>query len=300
MTRKDLTLAVLLPLLWGFNFIVMKYAVTEASPLFLVTIRFLLATFPLIFFVPKPDAPLASLALFAFAFAVVKFCLLFTAFRMGAPAGVTAVVLQMQAIVTVALSLVMYRERPGARDLAGLALAGAGLAVILYGLPDAGALDPLLFVFAAATAWSCANLVIKSLKRANPTSFVVWTSALATLMLVPLLLVLEGPGVIATTLTSLSAWGWASILYLAYPVSIGTGIIWSRLLTRYPSVKVTPFALAAPAIALLASSLIFGEDLTPTILVGSAAIVLGVAVNTLSRQAVAAPTKVAAGVEAGR
>lgn len=300
MTRKDLTLAVILPVLWGFNFIVMKYAVTEASPLFLVTMRFLLATLPLIFFVPKPDAPWASLALFAFAFAVVKFCLLFTAFRMGAPAGVTAVVLQMQAIVTVGLSLVLYRERPGARDLAGLALAGAGLAVILYGLPDTGALVPLLVVFAAATAWSCANLVIKSLKRADPTSFVVWTSALATLMLVPLLLVLEGPAAIASTLTGLSAWGWASILYLAYPVSIATGIIWSRLLTRYPSVKVTPFALAAPAVALVASSLIFREELTSTVLVGSAAIVLGVALNTLSRQAIATPAKAVSGVEAGR
>lgn len=283
MSPRDLALATLIPLVWGFNFIVMKFAVTEASPLFLVASRFFLATFPLIFFVRRPEAPWPSLAAYALLFAVIKFTLLFTAFSMGAPSGVAAVVLQMQAIVTVALSLLLFRERPTARDIAGLALAAFGLVVILTGLSGDPALVPLLVVFAAATAWSMANLVNKSLKRADPIGFVVWTSAIASMMIVPVILLVEGAGTIGATLAGLSLWGWGAILYLAYPVSVLSGAIWSRLLTRYPSAKVTPFALATPAVALVMSALIYAEPLTPTIVLGSAAIVLGVALNTFAR-----------------
>lgn len=283
MTRKDLALAVVIPLLWGFNFIVMKFAVTEASPLFLVAIRFFLASVPLLFFVPRPEAPWLSLAAFALLFAIVKFGLLFTAFSLRAPAGVTAVVLQTQAIITVGLSLILFRERPSSRDLVGLVLAGAGLVIVFAGIGDAGALGPLLLVLAAATAWAAANLVNKSVKRADPLGFVVWTSAIATAMIIPIILVIEGPRSVATTLGGLSRWGWAAILYLAYPVSLLGGAIWSRLITRYPSARVTPFALATPAVALIMSAVIYAEPITPTLLLGSAAILLGVTVNTLAR-----------------
>lgn len=285
MTSRDLALALLIPLVWGFNFIVMKFAVTEASPMFLVAARFLLATVPLIFFVPRPEAPWMKLALYAFIFAVVKFSLLFSAFRLGAPAGISAVVLQMQAIVTVGLSLLLFRERPSGRDVAGLALAAAGLAIILAGLSGGDTLIPLLIVFAAATAWASANLVNKSLKRADPIGFVVWTSALATLMVIPIILLVEGLGSVTATIAGLSTWGWAAILYLAYPVSIVSGAIWSRLIIRYPSATITPFALATPAVALVMSMVFYGEPLTLSVLLGSAAILMGIALNTLPRNA---------------
>ncbi len=292
LTPLDLALALSVPFVWGVNFVVMKFAVTEASPMFLVAARFLLAAVPLIFFIKKPDTPWHILAGFAVMFAIVKFSLLFTAFRWGAPAGLASVVLQMQAIITVALALALFGERPKPAEQLGLTIAGLGLIAIFYGLAGGPALSAVLMVFAAACAWSLANLMNKAAPKSDPIGFVVWTSAIAAVLIVPVILAVEGPAAVASTIANLSLWGWGAILYLAYPVSIVSGIIWSRLITRYPAATVTPFALLTPAIGIGSSALLLGERLTGSIFIGTAAICLGLAIITLAprREAVSLET----------
>ena len=287
LTSGDLALALLVPLLWGFNFVVMKYAVTEASPMYLVGVRFLLAAIPLVFFVPKPDASWRALTAYAVMFAIVKFGLLFTAFRWGAPAGLASVVLQMQAIITVILALLVFGERPGRPEVVGLALAAAGLAAIFYGVSGGAAFAALGLVFAACSAWSVANLVNKSVTSADPLGFVVWTSAIAAAIVWPVLLVIEGPAQLWATTRGFSPLGWGAVLYLIYPVSLVSGIIWSRLITRYPAALVTPFALLTPAVGLASSAVVYGERLSLPTIVGAAAICAGLAIITLAPRAAA-------------
>ncbi|MEQ1649457.1 MAG: EamA family transporter [Hyphomicrobiaceae bacterium] len=289
MTTRDICLALLVPLIWGFNFVVMKYAVTEASPMFLVTARFLLAAVPFIFFVPKPEASWRVLIGYALLFAIIKFGLLFTAFRWGAPAGLASVVLQMQAIITVALALVLFAERPTKAEIAGLSVAAIGLAVIFSGLAGGPGVWAMALVFTAATAWSFANIVNKSAPKSNPIGFVVWTSAIAAALMLPIILVVDGVPSITATMANMSLWGWGAVLYLAYPVSLFSGAIWSRLITCYPAATVTPFALLTPAVGLLSSAIVFGERLSGTILFGTAAICIGLAIITLTPRRQPAP-----------
>ena len=64
------------------------------------------------------------------AIGVVKFSLLFIGMDVGMPAGLASLVLQVQAFFTLGFAAVLLRERMRGPQVAGLALAMAGLALV--------------------------------------------------------------------------------------------------------------------------------------------------------------------------
>lgn len=61
MSRKDGFLALLVVVVWGLNFVVIKVGLHHMPPLLLAGLRFLLVAFPAIFFVARPKVPLTLL-----------------------------------------------------------------------------------------------------------------------------------------------------------------------------------------------------------------------------------------------
>jgi O-acetylserine/cysteine efflux transporter len=57
MTRKDGLLALLVVIVWGLNFVVIKVGLHNMPPLMLAGLRFLLVAFPALFFVARPTIP---------------------------------------------------------------------------------------------------------------------------------------------------------------------------------------------------------------------------------------------------
>jgi O-acetylserine/cysteine efflux transporter len=55
MLPRDVGLAVLTMAIWGFNFVVIKVGLESFPPLLFSSLRFVLAAFPLVFFVGKPS-----------------------------------------------------------------------------------------------------------------------------------------------------------------------------------------------------------------------------------------------------
>ncbi len=58
MSRKDGVLALLVVVVWGLNFVVIKVGLHNMPPLMLAGLRFMLVAFPAIFFVVRPKVPL--------------------------------------------------------------------------------------------------------------------------------------------------------------------------------------------------------------------------------------------------
>ncbi len=57
MTRKDGLLALLVVVVWGLNFVVIKMGLHNMPPLMLAGLRFLLVAFPALLFVARPKIP---------------------------------------------------------------------------------------------------------------------------------------------------------------------------------------------------------------------------------------------------
>jgi O-acetylserine/cysteine efflux transporter len=291
MSPRDIALALFIAVLWGVNFIVMKHAVSEVPPLLLTALRFALAAVPAVFFIARPQVPWGTLIGYGAAFGIVKFGLLFTAFKMGGAAGLASVLLQTQVFFTILFAQAIMGERVTARQRIGIGVALAGVAVIIAaGWRDAAA-GPSALIVLAAIAWGVANLIQKQVGKVDMLAFTVWTALVVPVPMLALSYWVEGPAAWASAWTHLTWLGAGAVLYLAYPVSILGGAIWGNLLARYPAALVAPFALLVPVIGMAAGAVVYGERLTPANIAGSGLILAGLALIMLAgRAALAKPT----------
>lgn len=131
MTRKDGLLALLVVIVWGLNFVVIKVGLHNMPPLMLAGLRFMLVAFPALFFVARPKIPLTLLLGYGLTISFGQFAFLFCAIKFGMPAGLASLVLQAQAFFTIILGAFVFGERLQGKQLAGITLAVFGVLVLI-------------------------------------------------------------------------------------------------------------------------------------------------------------------------
>ncbi|WP_026075655.1 EamA family transporter [Noviherbaspirillum massiliense] len=282
MRPTDLCLALLVVLVWGVNFAVIKTGVAEVPPLLLGALRFMLAAFPALLLVRAPRVPLRLYLLYGMTISVGQFAFLFSAIHLGMPSGLASLVLQSQAFFTMLFAALWLNESWRANQLAGLVLAAGGLALIgsTHGLSMP--LTGFLLTLAAASMWAAGNIVTRLVSRHGPIDqlgFVVWASLVPPLPFLGLSLLLEGPAAMTAALSTLSVRSFAAIAYLAWAATLFGYGLWTRLLSRYPANQVAPFSLLVPIVGLSTGWLVFGEALQPIHFAGGALLMLGLVVN---------------------
>jgi O-acetylserine/cysteine efflux transporter len=162
-----------------------------------------------------------------------------------------------------------------------LALAGAGLAVIIvHAGGDATTLGVAL-VLIAALSWAAGNIVAKQQPAENMLTFVVWASLFSFPPLIVLSLAFEGPTAIASSLAGASALTWAAVLYQSFGNTLFGYASWSFLLARHPAATVSPLALLVPIVGMATSALLLGEGLPLWKLLAAALVMAGLALNLL-------------------
>jgi O-acetylserine/cysteine efflux transporter len=255
--------AVLVAAVWGFNFVVIKVGVAGVPPLMLAALRFLFSALPAVFFVPRPKAPMRTVAAYGLLLGVGEFGFLFTAIKLGAPAGVSSILLQAQAFFTAALAALLLKERLRAHNVAGMAIAACGLAAFgcSGGSGGSGGMSlPLLaMIMLAALGWAGANIEAKKAKGAGALSLMVWSSLFSPLPLAALSLAFEGPAAIAASFSGMSALTIGAIAYLVIlSTLLGYGL-WNGLIMRHGAARIAPFSLMVPIFGLASAASVLGE-----------------------------------------
>jgi O-acetylserine/cysteine efflux transporter len=282
---RDTALALLVVLLWGVSFVVIKLGLRGVSPFVLGGLRCALAAVPAVFFVAPPRVPLRIYVAFAASTFLGQFALLFWAIHLGMPSGLASVVQPSQAFFTVALAAIVLREMPTRPQLVGMALAAFGLLLIGGGMGPSVPLAAFGLNVCAAASWAVGNLASRSLSRYGPVNafaFVVWSGLLPPLPFFALAWLLEGHATVAASFRAMTVTSWAAAAYLGLAGTLGGYGLWNRLLKSYPAAQVTPFALLVPVIGLAAGAVVFAERFTPAQLAGSALVATGLAIPVLS------------------
>ncbi|CAH2896196.1 EamA family transporter [Paraburkholderia caledonica] len=279
MSPRDLLLALIVVIAWGVNFVVIKVGLHGVPPMLLGALRFLLAAFPAIFFVKRPQLPWRWLLAYGMTISLGQFAFLFSAMYVGMPAGLASLVLQAQAFFTLIFAAFFLHERFRLPNVAGLLIAAAGLAVIGMQGGHAMTLAGFLLTLCAACSWALGNIVTKKVGKVDLVGLVVWGSLIPPLPFLALSYALEGPQRIAAALSGISAMSIFAIVYLAFIATlIGYGL-WSRLLSRYPASQVAPFSLLVPIVGLASASLFLDERLSGAQIAGAVLVMAGLAVN---------------------
>jgi O-acetylserine/cysteine efflux transporter len=283
MQLPDLFQALLIVVIWGVNFVAIKWGVSDVPPLLLGALRFSMAAAAGLVWVRKPNLPWRWLTLYGLTVGVGQFAGLFCAIKLGMPAGLASVVVQSQAFFTLAFARLLLNERWQRAQLLGMLLAAAGL--VLIGVSRDANMSLLGFglTLFAACSWAISNVVVRCIGDAGykvePLGLVVWSSLIPPLPFLLLSLWLEGG---ARDLDAMRHFSWEAFCAVAYLALAATMLgygLWSRLLTRYPANIVAPFSLLVPLVGLLVSAILLGEHLTLLQAGGSALLLAGLLVN---------------------
>jgi O-acetylserine/cysteine efflux transporter len=277
MSFIQIACAVLVPLLWGYQFVAIKVGVVEFPPLFFLGLRFLAIALLLIPFVRRPTrqefGPIAVISVFL---GGLNFGLFYVGMGLGS-GSMSAVAYQLTAPFTVLLAWPLLAERPSLITFAGVLLAFGGVVVLAAGPGLSANALPILLVVGAAFAFAVANVLTKRLGPFDPLMLTGWSSLFTVPQVMLMSLFLEH-GQLATLVTA-DERGWMA---LAYTIFIG-GIVgfglWFWLIARCTMARVAPFALLLPVFALISSVLFLGDRMTPTLVIGALLAISGVAIT---------------------
>ncbi|MCR6478095.1 EamA family transporter [Variovorax sp. ZS18.2.2] len=270
-------LAVLVAVIWGVAFVVSKIGLESFTPPQLTALRFLVAAVGVLW-LPRPAISWKAVVFIGLTVFTGQFLLQFFGIAFGMPAGLTAFVVQTQALFTVVFAALMFGDRPSTRQTIGMVVALVGLLVI--GLTLNGNVPVLAFALtlASALSWAVGNLVIKRLSKVKMLHLMAWASLVPPVPALALSFMQDGPGALMWAVTHASMWGLFAPVYLGLLATVLAYAIWGDLLQRYSASTVAPFALLAPAVGLSMSSLIYGESFSITRLAGMALLLIGVAI----------------------
>jgi drug/metabolite transporter (DMT)-like permease len=269
--------------LWSTGFIVAKLGLPYAPPLTFLILRCLgalavLLPMVLLFRAPWPRGQILHVAVAGLLLQAGYLGGVWAAIKLGMPAGLTALIVGMQPILTAACApLIGERVRP--RQWLGLMLGLSGVALVVYAklhLAGLSAAGILLCVFALV----CITAGTMYQKRWCP-SFDLRTGTViqfgaTVVVLLPLAVWLEG---LDPAFSSVSwsrdfivAWLWS-----IFALSIGAIFLLFTLIRRSQATEVTSLLYLTPPTTAVMAWLLFGEAFSPLALAGMAVAVLGVA-----------------------
>ena len=287
LSPAHLALTLLVVGVFGFSFVPIKVGLSELPPFMLAALRFALAAVPAVFFVKAPDMPWKGVAAYGLAIGVLQFGLLFLGIKLGMPAGLASLVIQLQVFFTIALAVAFAGDRFGRWNAIGALVATAGIVVLGWHKVqsgDAATLAGFFAVVAAAFAWGVGNVIAKRAGADHDVdafSLVVWSSLVPPLPLAALSFAFEG-GVDAFRAVATASWvAWACVAFMAWGATLFAYASWNRLLHTYPTPLISPFGLLIPVTGMGSAALFLGERLVAAQALGVALVFAGLAVNVL-------------------
>lgn len=279
-TPRDYLSALAVVVIWGMNFVFMKFALHDFTPFQLGAARYVFAVFPLILFIKRPQMDMNWLLLYGLFQGVGQFGFVFVALKVGMTAALASVLMQTQVFFTALFGFVLLGERPSRSLQIGLLLAAAGLSCFAmnYVAPQANntpatTLFGLIFCVAGASMWAASNIVVRKAQQSlaqqslskdasfDAVAFLVWSSTVPILPFIGLTLLLDPD---ATRWRWLDApWSsWLSVLFLGWVATITAYALWTSLLKRHPANRVAPFSLGVPVVGITAGMVVLGEQIT--------------------------------------
>jgi len=289
--HRAVALFVIVVLAWGTNWTVTKQLVQVVPPMWSSAIRSAIALVCLLavlrasgkLIVPKAgDVPVVlSVGLLH----MTLFSILVAAGLRYLPAS-KGIVLGYTTPLWVALAVPLVgAERVGPMKLTGVALGLLGLGVILnpasLDWTDRDVMIGAAMVILAAICWA-ANIIYLRMHRwiASPMQLLVWQVLVATIVLTPMALIVEG--------WPAFQWSRRLVLLFLYSGIVATTLAYWAMSMVNKSLPASTTALgttATPLVGIAAAAAILGEPVDLSLAVAATLIVGGIVLNTLARPA---------------
>ncbi|WP_291685592.1 EamA family transporter [Bradyrhizobium sp.] len=288
MKPSDVLLAVLVAVIWGLGFVGSRLALDELSPALMTAMRFAIAALPCLF-VRRPNVPWSVLIAISATLFLGQFLAQSWAIAHGVPVGLASVIVQSQALFTVAFAVLAFREVPARIQIVGIGVAAIGLLMICGTVGFDFSVGAFAVLMISPVSFAIGNLLLRQAREVPMFDLFAWLCLIPPLPLLALAFAVDGPRATWLSLSQMSATGWISMLFVGAISTCVAYWLWGRLLRDHTAAQVVPFALLVPFVGAAASSVVFGETFGPLRLAGMVTVVGGIAVMLLSKRPAVLP-----------
>jgi drug/metabolite transporter (DMT)-like permease len=267
-------------LIWSSAYAVSKLALYDCPPLLLLTVRFVLAAAIALgaaafasdwrHLTGRDVAVLAMLGVLNFALYLGLNCY----GMLSTPAGLSALIISSNPVLTALLAAVFLDERLTWRKSAGLLLGVSGVAFIIGSRLNTGLSSPtgIALTLAALLSFVAGTILFKRLAPNGSLWLGNGIQNLAGgLAVAPFALAFESVGDIVPSTRFLLA-----LAYSVFFVSIGAYLLWFYLLKVSDATTASAYHFLMPPLGLLFGWLLLGEHAEPVDLIGIVPVAVGI------------------------
>ncbi len=274
MKTYDILIALSVPILLGFGFVIAKPAMHYFPPYLLMGLRFTIPALILVWFFPKPKGLFLDLFKVSFIGSTLQYGLTYTGLNIiDASSAVLLILLEVPFGILIAFFLL--KEIPTIKNIIGLAIAFVGV-FILTGAPNLeGKFIGVLLTLSGAFTWSLGAVMAKPLsKKIGAFALMTWLCVFSGPILILVSAIINGNPV--QYILSANFYSWLTVIYLGVFMQPAAYGAWYYVLKKYPVNKVMPVLLLLPVAGLTTAIFLLGEDPPKQVFLGGTIIIFGV------------------------
>jgi len=274
MKIKDIFIALLVPIILGFGFVIAKPAMQYFPPYLLMGLRFTIPALMLVWWFPLPKGLYLDLFKVSFIGSTLQYGLTYTGLNIiDASSAVLLVMLEVPFGIIIAFFLL--KEIPSIKNIVGLVIAFIGV-YILTGAPNLeGKYIGVILVLSGSFTWALGAVMAKPLsKKIGAFALMTWLCVFSGPMLLFVSFIFDGDPMIYILNANINSW--LTVIFLGFFMQPVGYAAWYYVLKRYPVNKVMPVLLILPVTGLLTSIFLLGEQPPKQVFLGGLIIIFGV------------------------
>ena len=285
MSFRDILIAISVPILLGFGFVIAKPAMEYFPPYLLMGMRFTIPALILVWWFPIPKGLFLDLFKVSFIGNTLQYGLTYNGLNI-IDASSAVLLIQLEVPFGILIAFFLLKEIPSIKNIIGLVIAFFGV-FILTGAPNLeGKYFGVLLTLSGAFTWSLGAVMAKPLsKKIGAFALMTWLAVFSGPMLILISAIVNGNPIQYILIANFNSW--LTVLYLGFFMQPAAYGAWYYVLSKYPVNKVMPVLLLLPITGLITAIFLLGEEPPKQVFLGGAVIVLGVGLVLFSKP----PTK---------
>ncbi len=281
MSFRDILIAISVPILLGFGFVIAKPAMEYFPPYLLMGMRFTIPALILVWWFPIPKGLFLDLFKVSFIGNTLQYGLTYNGLNI-IDASSAVLLIQLEVPFGILIAFFLLKEIPSIKNIIGLVIAFFGV-FILTGAPNLeGKYFGVLLTLSGAFTWSLGAVMAKPLsKKIGALALMTWLAVFSGPMLILISAIVNGNPIQYILIANFNSW--LTVLYLGFFMQPAAYGAWYYVLSKYPVNKVMPVLLLLPITGLITAIFLLGEDPPKQVFLGGTVIVLGVGMILFSR-----------------
>lgn len=269
-------------LVWGLNNAAAKLATEALPPLFMGGVRFLVALLFLLPFLKPPWPPWRQMLPLVLLAGPLHFGLVYVAFAMVHNLSPIVVALQLWIPMTALFAWLLLKETMPWPAVMGMIIAFVGVAWMSLDPHGAADLPGLAIGVLASGLWAWATVLMRRAPSIRPLKMQAITSLAAAPVLLAASFAFE-PNVVQKAAAA-TPFVWSLVLFAALASTVGATALLFWLVQRREAGRVTPWFLLTPLVSCTIGVGFMGDAVTPQLVAGGLATMVGVALVALTER----------------